>query len=183
MTFKLLKNKALKKKLFKFLIWIFAAGILYFCMQLIDLNGVWIEITRADSFWLFVAIFFNACILLFWSSLWKLLLPKKLSVPFVTIFQANSYMSTSCNTIPFPGGHAVGVIALARRTQVGHSVALSVLALDQLMEGFAKVFVPDIGRNFCSSAGSHEAGNSSVCDGCWFICIIHVLSGPQEAER
>jgi len=110
-------------------------------MQLIDLNRVWIEITRVDSFWLFVAIFFNACILLFWSSLWKLLLPGKLSVPFVTIFQANSYMSTSCNTIPFPGGHAVGVIALARRTQVGHSVALSVLALDQLMEGFAKVFV------------------------------------------
>jgi len=50
-------------------------------------------------------------------------------------------MSTSCNTIPFPGGHAVGVVALARRAEVGHSVALSVLALDQLMEGFAKTFV------------------------------------------
>ena len=50
-------------------------------------------------------------------------------------------MSTSCNTIPFPGGHAVGVMALARRAEVGHSVALSVLALDQLMEGFAKIFV------------------------------------------
>lgn len=50
-------------------------------------------------------------------------------------------MSTSCNTIPFPGGHAMGVIALARGTGVGHSIALSVLALDQLLEGFAKVFV------------------------------------------
>jgi len=50
-------------------------------------------------------------------------------------------MSTSCNTIPFPGGHAVGVMALARRAEVGHTVALSVLALDQLMEGFAKIFV------------------------------------------
>ncbi len=50
-------------------------------------------------------------------------------------------MSTSCNTIPFPGGHAVGVMALARRAKVGHTVALSVLALDQLMEGFAKIFV------------------------------------------
>ena len=50
-------------------------------------------------------------------------------------------MSTSCNTIPFPGGHAAGVMALARRAKVGHSVALSVLALDQLMEGFAKIFV------------------------------------------
>jgi len=50
-------------------------------------------------------------------------------------------MSTSCNTIPFPGGHAVGVMALARRAEVGHTVALSVLALDQLMEGFAKIFI------------------------------------------
>jgi hypothetical protein len=70
-----------------------------------------------------------------------LLIPKKKSISFVRVFQANSFMSISCNTIPFPGGHAVGVMALARCTKVGHTVALSVLALDQLMEGFAKIFV------------------------------------------
>jgi glycosyltransferase 2 family protein len=122
-------------------LWFFAAGILYLCLRSIDLDRAWVEITRASPFWLFLAIIFNSCILLIWSSLWYLLLPKKISVPFFRVFQANSYMSTSCNTIPFPGGHAVGVVALARRTEVGHSVALSVLALDQLMEGFAKIFV------------------------------------------
>jgi len=106
------------------------AGLFYLCLQSIDLDRAWIEFSRADPFWLFAAVFFNA-----------LLLPEKCSVPFSRIFQANSYMSTSCNTIPFPGGHAVGVVALARRAEVGHSVALSVLALDQLMEGFAKTFV------------------------------------------
>lgn len=123
------------------MLWVIAAGIFYLCLQSIDMDRAWIEITSADPFWLFGAIFFNACILLIWSSLWYLLLPEKFPVPFSRIFQANSYMSTSCNTIPFPGGHAVGVIALARRAEVGHSVALSVLALDQLMEGFAKIFV------------------------------------------
>ena len=117
------------------------AGLFYLCLQSIDLDRAWIEFSRADPFWLFAAVFFNACILGVWSSLWYLLLPEKCSVPFSRIFQANSYMSTSCNTIPFPGGHAVGVVALARRAEVGHSVALSVLALDQLMEGFAKTFV------------------------------------------
>ncbi len=117
------------------------AGLFYLCLQSIDLDRAWIEFSRADPFWLFAAVFFNACILGVWSSLWYLLLPEKCSVPFSRIFQANSYMSTSCNTIPFPGGHAVGVVALARRAEVGHSVALSVLALDQLMEGFAKIFV------------------------------------------
>jgi len=131
----------LKKRYFIILLWFFVAGLFYLCLQSIDLDRAWIEFSRADPFWLFAAVFCNACILGVWSSLWYLLLPEKCSVPFSRIFQANSYMSTSCNTIPFPGGHAVGVVALARRAEVGHSVALSVLALDQLMEGFAKTFV------------------------------------------
>ena len=121
--------------------WFFVAGLFYLGLQSIDLDRAWIEFSRADPFWLLCAVFFNACILLVWTLLWRLLLPEKCSVPFSRIFQANSYMSTSCNTIPFPGGHAVGVMALARRAEVGHSIALSVLALDQLMEGFAKIFV------------------------------------------
>ncbi len=123
------------------MLWAFAAGLFYLCLQSIDLGRAWNEIVRADPLWLFIAVFFNACILGIWASLWYLLLPKKISVPFARIFQANSFMSTSCNTIPFPGGHAVGVMALVRRAEVGHTVALSVLALDQLMEGFAKIFV------------------------------------------
>ena len=121
--------------------WFYVAGLFYRGLQSTDLDRAWIEFSRADPFWLFGAVFFNACILLVWTLLWRLLLPEKCSVPFSRIFQANSYMSTSCNTIPFPGGHAVGVMALARRAEVGHSIALSVLALDQLMEGFAKIFV------------------------------------------
>ena len=131
----------MKKRYSIILLWFFVAGLFYLCLQSIDLDRAWIEFSRADPFWLFAAVFFNACILGVWSSLWYLLLPEKCSVPFSRIFQANSYMSTSCNTIPFPGGHAVGVVALPRRAEVGHSVALSVLALDQLMEGFAKTFV------------------------------------------
>jgi len=130
-----------KKRYFIIVLWAFAAGLLYLCLQSIDVDRAWIEFTRADPFWLFLAVFFNACILLVWTSLWYLLLPGKLSIPFVRVFQANSFMSTSCNTISFPGGHAVGVMALARRTEVGHSVALSILVLDQLLEGFAKIFV------------------------------------------
>ena len=130
----------MKKKSYIILLWFFVAGIFYLGLQSIDLDRAWIEFSRADPFWLLCAVFFNACILLVWTSLWRLLLPEKCSVPFSRIFQANSYMSTSCNTIPFPGGHAVGVMALARSAEVGHSVALSVLALDQRMEGVAKIF-------------------------------------------
>jgi glycosyltransferase 2 family protein len=131
----------LKKAPLIILLWVFAAGLFYLCLQSIDLDQAWNELSKASPSWLFLAVFFNACILCIWASLWYLLLPKKTPVPFIRVFQANSFMSTSCNTIPFPGGHAFGVIALARRAKVGHTVALSVLALDQLMEGFAKILV------------------------------------------
>ncbi len=123
------------------MLWAFAVGLLYLCLQSIDLDLAWKEFARTDPLWLFLTVFFNACILGIWASLWYLLLPKKISVLFARIFQANAFMSTSCNTVPFPGGHVVGVMALARRAEVGHTVALSVLALDQVMEGFAKIFV------------------------------------------
>ncbi len=123
------------------MLWVFAVGLFYLCLQSIDLGRAWEEFVRADPLWLLLAVLFNACILGAWASLWSFLLPGKVSVPFAKIFQATSFMSTSCNTIPFPGGHAVGVMALARRAEVGHAVALSILALDQLMEGFAKIVV------------------------------------------
>jgi glycosyltransferase 2 family protein len=131
----------LKKIPFIVLLWVFAIGLFYLCLQSIDLHGAWKEFSKADSFWLFWAIFFNTCIMAVWASIWRLLLPKNKLVSFARIFQAISFMSTSCNTIPFPGGHAVGIMALARRAEVESTVALSVLAVDQLMEGFAKIFV------------------------------------------
>jgi uncharacterized protein (TIRG00374 family) len=131
----------LKKISFITLLWAFAIGLFYLCLQSIDLDRAWKEFSRAEYIWLFVAISFNACIMGIWASLWRLLLSKNKSVSFARTFQAISFMSSSCNTIPFPGGHAVGVMALAKRAEVGQAVALSVLVLDQLMEGFAKIFV------------------------------------------
>jgi len=57
-------------------------------------------------------------------------------------------MSTSCNSLPFPGGHAVGLVLFARLAQIQHSVALSVLALDQMMEGIVKVVVLTLAVSF-----------------------------------
>ena len=50
-------------------------------------------------------------------------------------------MSTVANSGPAGGGAAVGVHLLARQEGVGHSVGLSVLLLDQLVEGLVKVAI------------------------------------------
>jgi len=138
----------LKKKIFLILIWLIAAYFFYEFFKTVDFNQAWKEIENASAGWLVAAFLFNLSILLVWTSLWSVLIPKAIFVPFPNLLQANSFMSTSCNSLPFPGGHAVGLVLFARLAQIQHSVALSVLALDQMMEGIVKVVVLILAASF-----------------------------------
>jgi len=138
----------LKKKIFFILIWLVVAYFFYEFFKTVDFNQAWKEIENASAGWLVAAFLFNLSILLVWTSLWSVLIPKAIFVPFQNLLQANSFMSTSCNSIPFPGGHAVGLVLFARLAQIQHSVALSVLALDQMMEGIVKVVVLILAASF-----------------------------------
>ncbi len=124
------------------------AYLFYDFFKSVDVERAWKGIISARSEWLTVAVLFNFSILLVWTLLWKVLIPKKVFVSFSKLFQANSFMATSCNTLPFPGGHAVGIISLVRVTKVKHSIALSILALDQMMEGIVKVLVLTLATYF-----------------------------------
>ena len=138
----------MKKKIIFAVIWSLAAYFFYEFFKTADFGQTWKEIEAARSEWLVVSVLFNLSILLVWTSLWHVLVPKNIFVSFSKLFQANSFMSTSCNTLPFPGGHAVGLVLLARLAKLKHSVALSVLALDQMMEGIVKVVVLTLAANF-----------------------------------
>jgi len=146
----------LKKKIFFILVWSIAAYFFYEFFKTVDFNRAWKEIENANSGWLVIAFLFNLSILLVWTSLWSVLIPRNISVSFSKLFQANSFMSTSCNTLPFPGGHAVGLILLARLAKIKHSVALSILALDQMMEGIVKVVVLILAARFSPLPGQMQ---------------------------
>ena len=138
----------MKKKIIFILIWLIVAYFFYEFFKTIDFNQAWKEIESASAGWLIAAFLFNLSILLVWTSLWSILIPKAIFVSFPNLFQANSFMSTSCNSLPFPGGHAVGVVLFARLAKIKHSVALSVLALDQMLEGIVKVVVLTLAASF-----------------------------------
>jgi len=148
----------LKKKIFFILIWLIVAYSLYEFFKTVDFNQVWKEIENASAGWLVAAFLFNLSILLVWTSLWSVLIPKAIFVSFPNLLQANSFMSTSCNSLPFPGGHAVGLVLFARLAQIQHSVALSVLALDQMMEGIVKVVVLILAASFSPLPEQMEQG-------------------------
>ena len=80
-------------------------------------------------------------ILVFATAQWLLFLPDGVSVVRSKMFKIMAIVSTVANSGPAGGGAAVGVHLLATQGGVGHSVGLSVLLLDQLVEGLVKMAI------------------------------------------
>jgi uncharacterized protein (TIRG00374 family) len=94
----------------------------------------------ASPLWIGVAVLSNAAILVLWAIQWKgFLAASNRDVPFPTVFRTIAVTSTVANGgIPL-SGPATGAHLLATRGGVGHAAGFSVVALDQLAEGTAKV--------------------------------------------
>lgn len=131
----------MNKRFLILIAWMAATYLLYICFKEVELEHSWEEIKHANSLWLMLGVLGHFSIFIFWAKQWILFLPSQLKVPFKRMFEVNALMSTAMNTLPFPGGHAFGVFLLAKRERVGHSVALSVMSLDQLTEGIAKLTI------------------------------------------
>ena len=138
----------MKKKFLFALIWLVALYFFYEFFKSVDFVRAWKEFEKASAGWLVCAFLFNFLILVVWTSLWSVLIPRGVVVSFPRLFQSNCLMSTSCNTLPFPGGHTVGLVLLAKIAKIKHSTALSVLALDQMLEGIVKVIVMTLAASF-----------------------------------
>ena len=138
----------MKKKILFALIWSIASYFFYEFFKSVDFVRAWKEFEKASAGWLVCAFLFNFLILVVWTSLWSVLIPRGVVVSFPRLFQSNCLMSTSCNTLPFPGGHTVGLVLLAKIAKIKHSTSLSVLALDQMLEGIVKVIVMTLAVSF-----------------------------------
>ncbi len=130
-----------QKKILLLIAWSFATLLLYICFREVDLEQAWNNIKQVHPLWLFLGVAGHFLIFIFWAKQWIVFLPGKVFVTFKEMFEINALMSTAMNTLPFPGGHAYGVFLLAKKEGVGHSAALSVMSLDQLTEGIAKLTV------------------------------------------
>jgi uncharacterized membrane protein YbhN (UPF0104 family) len=99
-------------------------------------------LAAAQPGWLAVALVANASILAFWTPFWRVLRPEgEAPVTYGRMFEIVSVASSLMNTVPFGGGHASSVLLLVRRGDMTSNGALTVIALDQLGEGVAKVIV------------------------------------------
>jgi uncharacterized protein (TIRG00374 family) len=117
------------------------AALTVFAARSLDWRRVFDAIRSANASWLVAAVLANTGILAFWTGFWRDLLPRGEAVSYWRMFRIASIASAVMNTVPFLAGHASSVVLLVRRGGVTRHGALSVLALDQLGEGLAKVIV------------------------------------------
>jgi len=73
--------------------------------------------------------------------LWWTVSPREERPKYATMFEINSIASALMNTLPLLGGHAAALALLVKRGGMTQHGALSVMALDQLGEGLAKVTI------------------------------------------
>jgi len=91
--------------------------------------------------WTSLAVLANALVLPLWALEWWRLAPSRERPPIGRSFEVVALTSATMNTIPFFAGEASAVVLLVARAGLSRAGALSVLALDQLLVGVAKLAV------------------------------------------
>ena len=118
-----------------------ATSLLFALLRQMDWSHVGQELHNLRPGWLVIAVGFNLAIIAIWAIQWSVFLPRAKRVAYRRVFEIVALTTMVLNTVPYMVGHASGVLLLARRGKVGHTAALSVLALDQLAEGLAKLSI------------------------------------------
>lgn len=122
--------------------WLVATLLLVLCARTIDWTRATEVLSTTRPGWIIAAILANAAILPLMAGFWLALRPaNEPRVAFSRMFEIVSMATAMMNTVPFGAGHASMVLLLIRRGETSQRGALSVLALDQLGEGIAKVLV------------------------------------------
>ena len=91
--------------------------------------------------WLVAAAVGFIAILPLWAAEWMILAPERARPSFRTMLDVVALTSSALNTTAFLIGEATGVTLLVSRAGLSRPAALSVLAMDQLLVGIAKLAV------------------------------------------
>jgi glycosyltransferase 2 family protein len=120
--------------------WLLATALLAVCARSIDWSHAAETLVAARPGWIAVAILLNASIVPLMAAFWMALRPRsEPRVPFRRVFEIAATATALMNTVPFGAGHASIIVLWMRRGGSSQRGALSILALDQLGEGIAKV--------------------------------------------
>lgn len=122
-------------------LWIALTAALFLALPALPWQRALDQLRRIEPGWIAVAVLAHFAILPLWALEWRLLVPGTISVSFARMFEVVSITASVLNSIPFLAGEASAVALLITRAGLSRGAALSVVAMDQLLVGFAKLSV------------------------------------------
>jgi len=120
---------------------IILVALLVFAARRIDVARVAAELRTVRASWLVAALLCYVSLLPLWALQWRLLAPQTERNTFRRMLGVIAMTSSTHNTAAFMVGEATGGLLLATHVGLGRSAALSVIAMDQLLVGIAKLGV------------------------------------------
>lgn len=129
----------IKNLLFRLLTVIVSTALLYLCFRQVNVTNLWGEIKNIRiSFFLTGAIVFFFIIVLKSLQI-RVYLPASKKIPIGKIIRAVSILLMTVSLVPFWGGHAFFVYLLGHKEKIGKTLILSIVTMDQVIEGFGKL--------------------------------------------
>jgi glycosyltransferase AglD len=162
--------------------WVIATGLLIYCLSQINPAQVRAAISLMRWPWIILALLANATILLFWAGLWWSVTPGAERPAYSTMFEVNAVASALMNTVPFLGGHAAALVLLVKRAALSPQSALSVMALDQLGEGLAKLTIFAVVAISAPIPSWMRVGIGTACVGVAILLVVLLLAAHGHAH-
>lgn len=129
------------RRLLRLLALAIAVGLALAAARRLSLARVAAELALARPSWIALALLCFVAILPLWALQWRLLAPGTPRPPLPTMLGVVAMTSTVLNTAPMLVGEAAGIYFLVVEAGLSRAAALSVLAMDQLFVGIAKLCV------------------------------------------
>jgi uncharacterized membrane protein YbhN (UPF0104 family) len=117
------------------------AGLAAAALQRMDVGAAVAALATVRVGWLVLATLCYAAILPMWALQWHLLAPRAPARRVSDMFGVVALTSSVLNTTPLLVGEATAVVLLVTRAGLDRAAAVSVLAMDQLLVGMAKLVV------------------------------------------
>ena len=149
-------------------------------LRRIDIGRVLLELRAVQPVWVALALCCFVAILPLWALEWRLLAPRVPRNTATNMLGVTAMTSSTLNTTPFFIGEAAALVLLVARIGVTRAEAVSIMIMDQLLVGVAKLGVLSTAALMLTLPDWMRAGWTTLVFGVVFLTALCVTAAWQR---
>ena len=152
----------------------------WFAFRRIDTGRVLLELRAVQPIWVALALCCFVAILPLWALEWRLLAPRMPRNTAANMLGVTAMTSSTLNTTPFFVGEAAALVLLVARIGVTRAEAVSIMIMDQLLVGVAKLAVLSTAALMLTLPDWMRAGWATLAVG---VVLLSALCATAVRQR